>query len=76
MAEVEILFNYRPDGREVTLNDNVRKVTVLVFREGPRGIVAMVREFGPIVLWDKTEVDSHRNDTEDQLIDKLKEIIG
>lgn len=76
MAHIEKLFNYRPNGNEVTLNDGLTKVNLMVLRHGPRGIVAMVRERGPIVLWDKDNADAHHNDTEQQFIDKLKEVLG
>ena len=76
MAHIEKLFNYRPNGNEVTLNDGVTKVNLMVLRQGPRGIVAMVRERGPVVLWDKDDADAHHDDTEQQFIDKLKEVLG
>lgn len=76
MAHIERLFNYRPNGKEVTLNDGTTKVNLMVLREGPRGIVAMVRERGPVVLWDKDDADTHHDDTEEQHIDKLKEVLG
>lgn len=76
MAHIEKLFNYRPNGNEVTLNDGLTKVNLMVLRQGPRGIVAMVRERGPVVLWDKDDADAHHDDTEQQFIDKLKEVLG
>ena len=76
MARIEKLFNYRPNGNEVTLNDGITKVKIMVLRHGPRGIVAMVRERGPIVLWDNDNADVHHNDTEQQFIDRLKEALG
>lgn len=76
MAHIEKLFNYRPNGNEVTLNDGLTKVKLMVLRQGPRGIVAMIRERGPVVLWDKDDADAHHDDTEQQFIDKLKEVLG
>jgi hypothetical protein len=54
--KIEKLFNYRPDGKEITLNDGETKEKVMVIRRGPRGIVAMVRGRGPIMIWDNDEV--------------------
>ena len=47
--KIEKLFNYRPDGKEIALNDGETKVKVMVIRRGPRGIVTMIKERGPIV---------------------------
>ena len=74
--KIEKLFNYRPDGNEITLNDGETKETVMVIRKGPRGIVAMVRGIGPVVVWDKDVADDHKDDTETELLNKLKEILG
>jgi len=74
--EITKLFNYRPEGNEITLNDGVTKAQVMVIRRGPRGIVAMVRERGPIVIWDKDVADDHVADSETDLLNKIKEVIG
>ena len=76
MAHIEKLFNYRPKGNEITLNDGTTKINIMVLREGPRGIIAMVRQSGPIVLWDKENAEAHHNDTEEQFIERLKEVYG
>ncbi len=80
--KIEKLFNYRkPEpngerGKEITLNDGETKEKVMVIRRGPRGIVAMVRGRGPIVVWDKDVADDHVNDSEVDLLNKIKEVIG
>ena len=73
---IERLFNYRKESKEITLNDGETKVTVMVIRRGPRGIVSMIRERGPIVLWDKEVADDHVGDSETALLDKIKEVLS
>jgi len=74
--KIEKLFNYRPDGKEITLNDGETKVKVMAIRRGPRGIVTMIKERGPIVVWDKDAADEHIGDSETDLLNKIKEVIG
>jgi hypothetical protein len=66
--KIEKLFNYRPDGKEITLNDGETKEKVMVIRRGPRGIIAMVRGRGPIMIWDNDVADDHVTDSEFRLI--------
>lgn len=74
--KIEKLFNYRPNGLEITLNDGESKAKVMVIRRGPRGIVAMVRGRGPIMIWDNDVADDHVTDSETDLLDKVKEVLG
>jgi hypothetical protein len=74
--KIEKLFNYRPDGKEIALNDGETKVKVMVSRRGPRGIVTMIKERGPIVIWDKDVADEHIGDSETDLLNKIKKVIG
>ena len=68
------LFNYRPEGHSITTNDGDKKI--MVIRKGPRGIISMVRGEGPIVIWDKDNVDAHVSDDEATLIQKTIDIIN
>ena len=68
------LFNYRPLGHAITTNDGDKKI--MVIRKGPRGIISMVRGEGPIVIWDKDNVDAHASDDEATLIQKTIDIIN
>jgi hypothetical protein len=71
-----ILYNNRPDGLEVTLDDE-SVVKLMVIRENPRfGIIARVKGQGRVVLWGKDDVDAHKDDTEEQFITQLKTLIG
>ena len=45
-------------------------------RKGPRGIVSLVRGKGVMIIWDKNEADTHIEDSETDLLNKLKEVIG
>jgi hypothetical protein len=74
--KIEKLFNYRPDGKEITLNDGETKEKVMVIRRGPRGIVAMVRGRGPIMIWDNDNVDAHVGDDEATLIQKTIDVLN
>ena len=47
---MEILFNYRPDGKLITTNAGEK--LVMAIRRGPRGLVAVIKEEGPVVIWD------------------------
>ncbi len=76
MSQIEKLFNYRPNGNEITLNDGETKAKVMVIRRGPRGIIAMVRQYGPVVIWDKNDADAHVGDSEADFLDKIKEVLG
>ena len=76
MSQIEKLFNYRPNGNEITLNDGETKAKVMVIRRGPRGIIAMVKQHGPVVIWDKDVADDHVGDSEADLLNKIKEVIG
>ena len=71
---MEKLFNYRPDGHTITTESGEEKI--MVIRKGPRGIIAMVRGKGPIVIWDKDVADEHINDEESVLIAKVIEVLG
>jgi hypothetical protein len=68
------LFNFRPDGK--TISTDKGDLKLMVIRKGPRGIIAMVRRNGPVVIWDKNEAESHENDTEEQLTNKVIEVIN
>lgn len=70
---MERLFNFRPEGKEVVLNDETT-IKLMVIRKGPRGIVAVLENEGPIILWDTENADTHLEDTEEQLILRLKEV--
>lgn len=73
--EIVKLFNYRPDGHEITLADE-RKMKIMVIRRGPRGIVSMVAGNGPVVIWDKEVADDHVNDSEADLIQKTIDVLN
>lgn len=70
---MNIIKSYRPEGLEVTL-DNGSVIKLMALRENPRfGIIARIEGQGRVVLWNSTEYGSHREDTEEQLIERLKE---
>ena len=71
---MEKLFNYRPDGQTITTNDGDKKI--MVIRQGPRGIISMVRGFGPIVIWDNDVADDHIGDSESELIQKTIDVLN
>jgi hypothetical protein len=72
---MNLLKNYRPSGLEVTLDDE-SVVELMVIRENPRfGIIARVKGQGRVTLWEKADVDAHREDTEEQFVTKLKEVL-
>jgi hypothetical protein len=71
---MEIIFNYRPEGREIETNKGTKKI--MVIRRGPRGLVSVVQGMGPIVIWGNDVADDHINDVEEVLIEKLIEIIN
>ena len=73
---MNLIQNYRPDGLEVTL-DNEEVVKLMVIRENPRfGIIARVKGHGRVNLWSKEDVDAHKDDTEEQFVTQLKTLIG
>lgn len=71
---MNILFNFRPDGKTITTDKG--ELQLMVIRKGPRGIIAMVRRMGPVVIYDRNEADSHVDDTEEELTNKVIEIIN
>lgn len=71
---MEFLFNYRPDGQ--TLNTNDGEVKLMVIRRGPRGIVSVIQNNGPIVIWSQEEADSHMSDSEDALKQRTIDILN
>ena len=72
--EIERLFNYRPDGKIIQTNNGEEKI--IVIRKGPRGIVSVILNMGPSVLWSNTDVEIHLNDTEDELIQRTIQILN
>jgi hypothetical protein len=71
---IQTLFNYRPGGTEITVDGET--LTVNIIRRNPRfGIIARVRGRGRVVLYTANEADAHMEDTETQLLDRLKEVI-
>ncbi len=74
--KIKQLFNYRPGGKDIILNDGETKVKSMGIRKGPRGIVSLVRGKGVMIIWDKDEADTHIEDSETDLLNKLKEVIG
>ena len=72
---MNILKNYRPDGLEVTLDDE-SVVKVMIIRENPRfGIIARIKGQGRTILWEAADVEAHREDTEEQFVSKIKEVL-
>lgn len=71
---MEKLFNYRPDGHTISINTGDRKL--MVIRRGPRGIVSVLQEEGPIVLWNNDEADAHIGDSEADLIQKTIDVLN
>jgi len=72
---MKILFKYRAEGgRVITTNNGDEKI--MVIRTGPRGIVARVYESRLIVIWSKEDADSHIDDSEDDLIQKIIEVLN
>jgi len=68
------LFNYRPEGKDITTNDGDKKI--MVIRKGPRGIISMVRGMGPVVIWDKENADAHLEDSEADLVQKTIDVLN
>jgi hypothetical protein len=71
---MEKLFNFRPDGKIISTDKGDLKL--MVIRKGPRGIIGMVRRNGPVIIWDRNEAEAHENDTEEQLTNKVIEVIN
>lgn len=72
---MNLIKNYRPDGLEVTLDDD-SVVKLMVIRENPRfGIIARVKGQGRVTLWEKADVEAHKDDTEEQFVTQLKAVI-
>ena len=72
---MHLIQNYRPNGLEVTLN-NESVVEVMVIRENPRfGIIARVKGQGRVTLWESADAEAHREDTEEQFVERLKEVL-
>lgn len=71
---MEKIFNFRPDGHIISTNDGDKKI--MVIRRGPRGIVCVIQEQGPIVLWNNDEADAHIEDSEVDLIQKTIDVLN
>lgn len=71
---MERLFNYRPEGQTITTNSGNKEI--MIIRRGPRGIVSVIKNEGPIIIWSDEEADNHINDTEEQLIQKTIDMIN
>ena len=71
---MEILFNYRPDGKLITTNAGEK--LVMAIRRGPRGLVAVIKEEGPVVIWDNESATAHEGDSEEILTSKLIEVLN
>ena len=73
---MNLIQSYRPAGLEVTLDDE-SVVELMVIRENPRfGIIARVKGQGRVTLWESADVETHREDTEEQFVTKLKEVLA
>lgn len=70
---MERLFNFRPEGLDVTLNENTT-VKLMAIRKGPRGIVAVLKDFDLVVLWDKENAETHLQDTQEEFVQRLIDI--
>lgn len=72
---MNLIKNYRPNGLEVTLDDD-SVVKLMVVRNNPRfGIIAMIQDRGRLVLWDKDNVGSHASDSEAEFVAQLKAVL-
>jgi len=71
---MKILFNYRPDGKTIKTKSGDKKL--MVIRQGPRGIIAMVGGHEPIVIWDKDKADAHVNDSETKLKKRVVTVLN
>jgi hypothetical protein len=73
---MSLIKHYRPDGLDIEISEG-NTVKLMVLRNNQkRGIIARIKGSGPIVLWDKDNADDHVGDTEEQFIDKIKEVLG
>jgi len=68
------IFDYRPEGLEFEVDGETKKL--MVIRNGKRGIISVINKTGDIVIWDKDVSESHINDTEEQMLERLKELLG
>jgi hypothetical protein len=71
---MERIFNYRPDGNTITTNAGDKKL--MVIRKGPRGIVALIKSEGPVVIWSGEDADAHASDSESELIQKIIDVLN
>lgn len=71
---MEILFNFRPEGKEITTEKGV--FNLMVLRKGPRGLVGVVRGMGPVVIYNNDVATEHMSDTEEELTNKLIEVLN
>lgn len=71
---MERLFKYMPEGKDITTNDGNYKI--MVIRKGPRGIVARVKDMGPIIIWGEDNADAHVGDSEADLIQKTIDVLN
>jgi hypothetical protein len=65
--------HYRPGGLDVEISEG-NTVKLMMIRRAPMGIIARVRGEGRKILWDAENAEAHVNDTEQQFIDRLKEV--
>lgn len=71
-----LIKNYRPDGLEVTLDDE-SVVKVMVIRETQSfGIIARIKKDSRVTLWGKDDAAAHVSDTEEQFVAKIKEVLA
>lgn len=71
---IEKLFNYRPEGHLISTNEGDKKI--MVIRKGPRGIVSVIQETGPVVIWDVANAEAHLEDSEADLIQKTIDVLN
>jgi hypothetical protein len=70
---MNLLKNYRPEGRDVTISEG-NTVKLMVVRENPRfGIIARVKNQGRVVLWEGEDVATNRDATDEQIDARLVE---
>tara|TARA_R110000868_G_scaffold47314_3_gene155346 strand:- start:1088 stop:1312 length:225 start_codon:yes stop_codon:yes gene_type:complete len=71
---MKILFRYRKEGgRVITTNNGDKKI--MVIRAGVRGIISRIAGGNPIIIWGREDVNTHINDSEDDLIKKTIEVL-
>jgi len=71
---IKLLFNYRPEGHSISTNLGNKEIAVI--RKGPRGIVSVIKNEGPLVIWDSESSDAHENDSEADLIQKTIDVLN